>query len=73
MYYDLNARVGICVAFESTTNGTMPEGFWAVIVIIVAIVAYVLAKVVYYVRRSDEQWTEVDKSKLKEWKDDEDW
>ncbi len=54
-------------------NGTMPEGFWAVIAIIVAIVVYVLAKVVYYVRRSDEQWTEVDKSKLKEWKDDEDW
>lgn len=51
----------------------MPEGFWAVIAIIVAIVVYVLAKVVYYVRRSDEQWTEVDKSKLKEWKDDEDW
>ena len=51
----------------------MSEGFWAVLAIIAVIVVYVMAKIVYYVRRSDEQWSEVDKTKLKEWEDDEEW
>ena len=51
----------------------MSEGFWLVIAIIVAVVIYVLFKVRYYMRRSDEQWSEVDKSKLREWEDDEEW
>lgn len=49
------------------------EGFWAVIVIIVAVVVYVLAKVIHYARKSERQWSEVDKSKLREWQDDEEW
>jgi hypothetical protein len=35
------------------------------------IIAYTVAKVLQYMRRSEEQWQQVDKSKLKEWDDDE--
>ena len=48
-----------------------PE-IWPVIAIIVAVLAWVVAKVVYYMRQSDKQWREVDRSKLREWRDD-DW
>lgn len=50
----------------------MPQGFWLLLLFIAVVVIYVIAKVVYYARRSEEQWREVDKSKLKEWTDD-DW
>ncbi len=51
----------------------MPDGLWLLIGLIVVIIVYTLAKVRHYMRVSDEQWTQVDKSKLKEWDDDEDW
>jgi hypothetical protein len=51
----------------------MSEGFWPVVLIIAAIIIWVLAKVVTNVKKSERQWREVDKSKLKEWQDDEDW
>ncbi|MGH8195078.1 MAG: hypothetical protein ACREQ8_11855 [Woeseiaceae bacterium] len=51
----------------------MSEGFWPVLLIVIAVVIYVLAKVVFYIRKSRQQWKEVDRSKLKEWKDEEDW
>jgi len=50
----------------------MSEGFWPVLLIIALIVAWVLSKVIFYMRRSEMQWQSVDKSKLKEWDDDED-
>lgn len=50
----------------------MSQGFWPAIVIIAVVVIYVLAKVVFYMRKSRQQWDEVDKSKLREWQDDED-
>jgi hypothetical protein len=51
----------------------MAKEFWIVLAIVIAIAVYVLAEVVYYARKSDEQWRQVDRSKLKEWKDDDDW
>lgn len=51
----------------------MSEGFWPVVLIIVLVIAWVLAKVVANMRKSERQWREVDKSKLKEWKDDDEW
>ena len=51
----------------------MSDGFWPVVLIIVFIVVWVLAKVVGNVRKSEQQWREVDKSKLKEWEDDDNW
>lgn len=44
----------------------------AVILLFIAIVAiYTVATVLQYMRKSEEQWKEVDKSKLREWEDDE--
>ncbi len=51
----------------------MSEGFWPVILIIVVIIAWVLAKIYSNVKKSERQWREVDKSKLKEWQDDDEW
>lgn len=50
----------------------MSEGFWPVLLIIALVLAWVLSKVIFYMRRSEMQWQNVDKSKLKEWDDDED-
>lgn len=51
----------------------MPEGLIFLLIMIALIVVYTIAKVLQYMRLSDRQWDEVDKSKLKEWEDDEDW
>lgn len=51
----------------------MPEGLTPVLVFIAVVIIYTIAKVAQYMRRSKEQWDEVDKSKLREWKDDDDW
>ena len=50
----------------------MLEGPWPLIALIVIVFVYAIAKVRYYIRRSEQQWLEVDKSKLREWDDDED-
>ena len=50
----------------------MPEGLWPVLAIIAVVVIYTIAKVIDNVRKSEQQWRQVDKSKLREWVDDED-
>lgn len=50
----------------------MPEGLTFVLIMIALIIVYTIAKVLQYVRLSKKQWEQVDKSKLKEW-DDEEW
>jgi hypothetical protein len=64
-----------CVILRGNVNSgrRMSEGFWPVVFIIVGIIVWVLAKVVANVRKSERQWREVDKSKLKEWQDDDEW
>ncbi|MCH8865573.1 MAG: hypothetical protein IID58_01850 [Proteobacteria bacterium] len=49
----------------------MPEGLWPILVMIAAVIVYAIAKVIRYMRESEKQWQQVDKSKLKEWVDDE--
>ena len=51
----------------------MPSGLILLLIMIALIVIYTIAKVLQYMRLSDEQWREVDKSKLKEWEDDDEW
>jgi len=51
----------------------MPGGLIFLLIMIAVIVIYTIAKVLQYMRLSDEQWQQVDKTKLKEWDDDEDW
>jgi len=49
----------------------MHEGLWPVLAIIAIVIVYTIAKVVDNMRKSERQWREVDKSKLREWRDDE--
>ncbi len=51
----------------------MPSGLVFLLIMIAVIVIYTIAKVLQYMRLSDEQWQQVDKTKLKEWDDDDDW
>ena len=48
----------------------MSKEFAIALLIIFFIVAWVLAKVVHYMKKSERQWLGVDRSKLKEWEDD---
>ncbi len=50
----------------------MPEGLLPVLIVIAFIIVYAAAKIVANIRKSREQWEQVDKSKLREWEDDED-
>ncbi len=50
----------------------MPEGLTYLLIFIAIVVIYTIAKVIGYMRQSERQWSEVDKSKLKKWDDDED-
>lgn len=49
----------------------MPDGLTYLLIFIAVVVIYTIAKVVAYMRKSDEQWQQVDKSKLVKWDDDE--
>ena len=51
----------------------MPDGLIYLLIFIAVVVIYTIAKVIEYSRRSEQQWRQVDKSKLKEWDDDDDW
>jgi hypothetical protein len=50
----------------------MPDGLIYLLIFIAVVVIYTIAKVVDYMRQSDRQWEQVDKSKLKEWDDEDD-
>ena len=51
----------------------MPSGLIFLLIMIALIVTYTIAKVLQYMRLSDEQWRKVDKSKLKQWEEDDEW
>ena len=51
----------------------MPKGLIFLLVMIAVIVIYTVVTVRQYMRLSDKQWQAVDKSKLKEWEDDDEW
>ncbi len=48
----------------------MPEGLLPILLIVAAVIVYVIANVVQNVRKSEQQWKQVDKSKLRIWDDD---
>lgn len=50
----------------------MPEGLLPVLIVIAFVVAYTAVKIIANIRKSREQWEQVDKSKLRKWEDDED-
>lgn len=49
----------------------MSSGFWLVVVFILFVVAWVISKVLFYVRKSEQQWQDADKSKIRKFEDDE--
>lgn len=49
----------------------MKASLASMLLLILVILVWVIAKVRYYMRVSDEQWRRVDKSKLVKWQDDE--
>jgi hypothetical protein len=51
----------------------MPEGLWLLLIFIALVIIYTIAKVLEYMKKSEQQWREVDKSKLRDWDDDDDW
>lgn len=51
----------------------MHGGLVFLLVMIAVIVIYTIAKIISYNRLSEQQWKEVDKSKLKEWDDEDPW
>jgi hypothetical protein len=59
------------VARHAPGNGPMSKGLFFILVMIAVIIIYTIAKVISYNRLSEQQWKQVDKSKLKEWDDDE--
>lgn len=50
----------------------MPDGLWLVLVLLALFAMWVISKIVFYARKSAQQWREVDKSKLRAWEDDDD-
>lgn len=49
----------------------MSNELWIAALILFVFVIYVIAKVIGYMRQSERQWQQVDKSQLKSWDDDE--
>ena len=50
----------------------MPEGLAPILIMIAIVVIYTSAKVIEHVKKSEQQWRDVDKSKLREWDDEDD-
>jgi hypothetical protein len=50
----------------------MPEGLAPILIMIAIVVIYTIAKVIEHVKKSEQQWRDVDKSKLREWDDEDD-
>jgi len=49
----------------------MPKGLIFLFVMIAVIIVYTIARVINLNRLSEQQWEQADKSKIKEWDDDE--
>jgi hypothetical protein len=51
----------------------MPTTLILILVMIAVIIIYTIAKIIDYNRLSQQQWKQVDKSKLRKWDDDDEW
>ncbi len=58
-------------ARKSSGQCPMPKGLIILLVMIAVVIIYTIAKVISLNRLSEQQWEQVDKSKIKEWDDDE--
>jgi hypothetical protein len=53
-------------------SSMMPDGLTYLLIFIALVIVYTIAKVVANVKRSEQQWRDVDKSKLRVWDDEDD-
>ena len=51
----------------------MPDTLTLILIFIAVVIVYTIARIRDLMRQSDKQWSEVDKSKLREWDDDDEW
>jgi len=65
LIFDANILFRVCAQ-----DPIMPEGLLPILVLIAVVIIYTIAKVIDYSRQSDQQWRDVDKSKLRKWEDD---
>jgi hypothetical protein len=49
----------------------MDDRFWIALLVLAGFAVYVAGKVLAAMKKSERQWREVDKSKLRTWEDDE--
>ena len=52
---------------------TVDKGLLFALIALAVFGIYVIAKIIGHIRHSERQWTQVDKSKLKKWDDEDDW
>jgi len=50
----------------------MDKRFWIAVLILAGFALYVAAKVIAAMQKSERQWRQADKSKLKSWEDEDD-
>lgn len=50
----------------------MNRDLWLALTVLLVFLIWVIAKVVGYARRSEKQWQQVDKEKLRKWDNDDD-
>jgi hypothetical protein len=50
----------------------MPDEFHYSVFFVIGVVVVIAAKIYGYMRRSNEQWRNVDKTKLRKWEDEDD-
>ena len=48
----------------------MPDTLWLILAFIAVVIVYTAAKIRRNIKISEEQWQQVDKSKLREWEED---
>ncbi|MCH7829403.1 MAG: hypothetical protein IIB75_02440 [Proteobacteria bacterium] len=53
-------------------GASMLDGRVLLLIFIALVVVFTVVRVLGYMRRSEQQWEQVDKSKLRKWEDDED-
>ena len=50
----------------------MGNGLWIALLILICVIFYVVGKVRMYMKQSDAEWQQVDKSRLRTWEEDAD-
>jgi hypothetical protein len=63
-------RIGCFAAVDRQDHESMLESYWPALIIVVFVLGWVISKLRYYMHKSEQQWRDVDKSKLRTWDDE---